>query len=155
MADNNSSYRPHDPGYDYYAPGIYLITLVVRNRRHNARLFGTLSNDAHQPAMLLNDVGRAVLECWKSIPSRQTLHNRNVQVHTAVCMPDHFHGVIEVKERMDVSVGEVIRGFKAGTTKAWRECLRPSMAAGMEVQPHLVEQAEREQLKEKTVVYDV
>ena len=142
-----ASYRPHDPGHDYYAPGIYLITLVVRNRRENARMFGVLNNDLQHPDVMLNEVGKAVLECWEEIPARQAVHGRKVVVHAAICMPDHFHGVIEVVEKMDVSLGEVIRGFKAGCTMAWHEKLRPSMVAENGTQPYLDEQQEREQLK--------
>lgn len=163
------SYRPHDPGHDYYAPGIYLVTLVVRNRRDNAHLFGMLNNDLRQPAVVLNDAGKAVMRCWAEIPQRQAKHGRHVVLHAAVCMPDHFHGVIEVRERMDVSLGEVIRGFKAGCTMAWRsiqhrcdEEQRPNMVVAAErlleaspspqAQPYLDEpslaaQEERERLK--------
>ncbi|MBO4530440.1 MAG: hypothetical protein J5767_07350 [Paludibacteraceae bacterium] len=28
----NTSYRPRNPGHDYYGKGVYLITLVVRGR---------------------------------------------------------------------------------------------------------------------------
>lgn len=125
-----SSYRPHTPGYDYYDAGIYHITLVTRNREP---LFGTLNMSAHQPAVILNEVGQAVMECWHKIPEHHAAKGRQIGLLAACCMPDHFHGVIEVKERMDVSVGEVIHGFKAGCTKAWRQFLlstssRPSMA---------------------------
>lgn len=134
MTDSCASYRPHDPGHDYYARGIYLITLVVRNRRENARMFGALNDDLQQPAVLLNDVGRGVLRCWEEIPERQAKHGRQVVVHTAICMPDHFHGVIEVVEKMDVSLGEVIRGFKAGCTMAWRAAERAKQRPSMVVE---------------------
>lgn len=126
------SYRPHDPGHDYYAPGIYLVTLVVRGRRENAQMFGTLGGDVRQPAVVLNEVGKAVMRCWAEIPERQAWHGRKVAIHAAVCMPDHFHGVIEIKERMDVSLGEVICGFKIGCTQAWRRLAQSgaSVAAG-------------------------
>ena len=129
MTESCDSYRPHDPGHDYYAPGIYLITLVVRNRRENARMFGTLNDDILQPAVVLNDVGTGVMRCWDEIPERQAKHGRKVVVHTAVCMPDHIHGVIEVVEAMDVSLGEVICGFKIGCTQAWRRLSQPCTAA--------------------------
>lgn len=29
MTDSTPTYRPHNKGHDYYAPGIYLITLVT------------------------------------------------------------------------------------------------------------------------------
>lgn len=170
MLDSTPSYRAHNPGHDYYAPGIYLITLVVRDRRNNARMFGGLNDNIKQPGVMLNDLGKAVLACWGEIPERQAKHNRKIVVHTAVCMPDHFHGVIEIVERMDVSLGEVIRGFKAGCTQAWRAFRRnggsgqrPSMVAETDneaahaspnaqpcspnAQPYLDEQQEREMLK--------
>ena len=134
MAESCDSYRPHDPGHDYYAPGIYLITLVVRNRRENGRMFGALNDDLQQPAVVLNDVGMGVLRCWEEIPERQAKHGRKVVVHTAICMPDHFHGVIEVVEKMDVSLGEVIRGFKAGCTMAWRAAERAKQRPSMVVE---------------------
>lgn len=121
MVSYGSSYRPHNPGHDYYAPGVYLITLVVRNREHNLSLLGTLNDDLKAPAVVLSEIGKAVMDCWHLIPEFQARHGRKVKVHGAVCMPDHFHGVIEVLEPMDRSVGEVICGFKIGCTKAWRE----------------------------------
>ena len=125
-----SSYRPHTPGYDYYDAGIYHITLVTRNREP---IFGSLNMDAQHPAVILNEVGHAVMECWHKIPAHHAAKGRQIAILAACCMPDHFHGVIEVKARMDVSVGEVIHGFKAGCTKAWRQFMlstnpRPSMA---------------------------
>lgn len=125
-----SSYRPHTPGYDYYDAGIYHITIVTRNRES---LFGTLNMSAQQPSVNLNEVGHAVMECWQKIPDHHAAKGRQIGLLAACCMPDHFHGVIEVKARMDVSVGEVIHGFKAGCTKAWRQFIlstnpRPSMA---------------------------
>ena len=53
MVSYGSSYRPHNPGHDYYAPGVYLITLVVRNREHNHSLLGTLNDDVKAPAVVL------------------------------------------------------------------------------------------------------
>ena len=146
MSNMNSSYRPHDPGHDYYAPGIYLITLVVRNRERNHALLGRLNEDVKAPAVVLTEIGKAVRDCWARIPEIQARHGRKVRIHAAVCMPDHFHGVIEVLAPMDRSVGEVICGFKIGCTKAWREingavsqpstadfatCQRPYMAVDL------------------------
>lgn len=47
---NNMSYRPHNPGHDYYDKGIYLITLVVGERD---RLLGDLNMDARNPGVRL------------------------------------------------------------------------------------------------------
>ena len=129
MSNMNSSYRPHDSGHDYYAPGIYLITLVVRNRERNHELLGRLNGDVKAPAVVLTEIGKAVMEEWEKIPAFEANKGRKVKVHAAVCMPDHFHGVIEVMEKMDRSVGQVIWGFKVACTKRWRALISQPMTA--------------------------
>ena len=138
MASNVSSYRPHNPGHDYYAPGVYLITLVVRNREQHHSLFGALNNDLKAPAVVLSEIGKAVEEEWENIPAFEASKGRKVRLHGSVCMPDHFHGVIEVLEPMDKSLGQVIWGFKVACTKRWRAMLQPMTAAEGAEQPSLV-----------------
>lgn len=126
-----SSYRPHDPGHDYYEPGVYLITLVTRGREP---LLGRLNNNIKDPGVELSETGRVVMEEWEKIPSFEEKKGRKVRVLASVVMPDHFHGVIEIEERMDKSLGNVIWGFKVACTKRWRkESTRPTTV----VQPSL------------------
>ncbi len=136
--NSKSSYRPHDPGHDYYAPGVYLITLVVRNRESNYELLGRLNGDVKAPAVVHTEIGKAVVDCWHLIPEIQARHGRKLKLHAAVCMPDHFHGVIEVLERMDKSVGEVVRSFKSGCTMRWQEMKASCMGSG-DSRPNLVD----------------
>ncbi len=110
------SHRPHCNGHDYYERGIYLITIVVANRDH---LLGELNMDLANPGINLSPLGKAVMEEWEKIPANQLRHNHKVKTLAASVMPDHFHGVLFVEERMDVSVGQVIWGFKVGCTKRW------------------------------------
>ena len=77
----NSSYRPHDPGHDYYAPGIYLITLVVRNRERNHELLGRLNGDVKAPAVVLTEIGKAVRDCWLLIPEIQALARKLMELN--------------------------------------------------------------------------
>ena len=112
-----SPYRQHNPGNDYYAPGIYLITLVVRDREP---LLGCLNMDIRYPGVNMTGVGIAVDDCWQQIPAHHAAKGRSVSVLASSVMPDHFHGVIEVRAPLDVSVGEVIRSFKTACTRAWR-----------------------------------
>lgn len=124
---SQSSYRPHNPGNDYYAPGIYLITLVVRGREP---LFGSFNMDADHPAVILTDLGKAVQEEWEKVPSFEATKGHKLRLHGQIVMPDHWHAVIEVQEEMDVHLGIVIRGFKTACTKRWwalKGC-KPSMA---------------------------
>lgn len=112
------SYRPHNPGHDYYDKGIYLITLVVGERD---RLLGDLNMDARNPGVRLTVLGDAVMGEWRKTAAIQATKGRKITLHAAVCMPDHFHGVIEIGERMDKSLGAIIQYFKSACTKCYRE----------------------------------
>lgn len=136
--NSKSSYRPHNPGHDYYAPGVYLITLVVRNRERNHELLGRQNGDVKAPAVVNTEVGKMVMDCWHLIPEIQARHGRKLKLHAAVCMPDHFHGVIEVLERMDRSVGEVVRSFKSGCSMRWQN-MKTSGVSGGDGRPNLVD----------------
>ena len=52
-----TSYRPRNPGHDYYGAGTYLITLVVSGR---APLLGRLGDDVKHPEVSLSHLGTAI-----------------------------------------------------------------------------------------------
>ena len=127
-----TSYRPRNPGHNYYGAGTYLITLVVS---HRSPLLGRLGNDVKHPEVALSPLGKAVKEAWDSIPEKQEAHGNRVAVLACVCMPDHFHGVIEVLEPMQWSLGDIMQAFKAACTSCWQQqmglgnsCNRPISA---------------------------
>ena len=95
--------------HDYYERGIYMITLEVEGRRP---ILGRLVGCAVEKTPL----GKSVEACWREIPR----HHPEVQLLSCVVMPDHFHGLLFVKRRMSRHLGEVVRGFKIGCTKAYR-----------------------------------
>lgn len=95
--------------HDYYERGIYMITLEVEGRRP---ILGELVGERVE----LSELGRAVADCWRQIPR---FHPEVSLIESAV-MPDHFHGLLFVRERMARHLGEVVRGFKIGCTKAYR-----------------------------------
>lgn len=112
-----SSYRPHNSGHDYYEAGAYLITLVVGERE---RILSVLNDDARNPEAALTTVGQIVQEEWEKTEAIQCRRGRLIETRCQVCMPDHWHGVIIVKERMDRSLGYVIQCFKSACTARWR-----------------------------------
>ena len=95
--------------HDYFERGIYMITLEVAGRRP---LLGKLVGERIAPTPL----GEAVSECWRQIP----FFHPEVQLLECAVMPDHFHGLLFVRRRMARHLGEVVRGFKMGCTKAYR-----------------------------------
>ena len=113
-----ASYRPRNPGHDYYGKGTYLITIVVSGREP---LLGRLGNDAQHPEVQLSPLGEVVRQIWEQTPVGQAAHGNRVLVHACVCMPDHFHGVIEVLEPMQWSLGDIMQAFKAACTSRWQQ----------------------------------
>ena len=117
-----STYRPRNPGHDYYGRGTYLITLVVSGRAHLLSHFVTdfCHEASHNPvavlgheALSLTPLGKEIQQVWQQTPVIQATHGNRVAVHACVCMPDHFHGVIEVLEPMTWNLGDIIQAFKA------------------------------------------
>ena len=126
-------------GYDYTQAGLYFITICCQNREC---LFGNIINGE----MILNDAGNIAKECWLAIPN----HFPNVVLHEFVIMPNHIHGIIELKTKsvgaenfpphisMGVNdsmganddsplrspsktIGSMVRGYKIGVTKWMRQ----------------------------------
>lgn len=119
-------------GHDYSQTGAYFITLCTHNRRC---MFG----DIKDGEMVLNDVGKIVQKFWLEIP----LHYPTVLLDEFVVMPNHVHGIIiigvgvqdiepqqvqniepqqnEYQKIIPGSIGAIVRGFKAGVTKWFRQ----------------------------------
>lgn len=117
---NPSSYRPRTQGHDYYDRGVYLITLVVRERQ---RLLGGLNMDLRVPGVSLTELGKIVEEEWDKTAAIQAGKGRKVRSLGQVVMPDHWHGIIWVEEPMDKSVGDIVQAFKSACTSRWRKML--------------------------------
>ena len=111
-------YRPRNPGHDYYGRGTYFITLVVSDR---LPLLGRLGDDVNHPKVALSPLGEMVKQAWDATPEKQAARGNRVAVHACVCMPDHFHGVLEVLEPMQWSLGDIIQAFKAVCTSQWQQ----------------------------------
>jgi putative transposase len=78
--------------YDYSRPGGYFVTIVSYQREC---LFGKILKEE----MRLNDYGRIVDECWRTIPE----HFPNVELGAYVVMPNHVHGIIVINDGADAS----------------------------------------------------
>ena len=110
------------PCHNYSDKGTYMITLVVEGRKP---LFGRLQGDGlasmgseNEPKVVLSPLGKAIqnFEIQK-IPTFYPM----VEVWKLCIMPDHLHIIIRVKEKMPdgKNLGQVVRGFKTGCTRAW------------------------------------
>lgn len=135
MSDNRQIPITHHrcPGRNYSARGIYLVTLCTEHRHP---LLGELCGDnAAQAHIRPTELGRAVLRCWYDIPAfhkeraaQKSLRigrecRRDIQLITSQLMPDHFHGIIFIKEDMDISLGQVLCGFMTGCTQTYHKMI--------------------------------
>jgi putative transposase len=138
---NNKSEHHHRrsirlKGYDYSREGLYFITICVHKGQC---LFGNIENQK----MILTDVGKFAYQCWQDIP----VHFQQVVLHDFIIMPNHVHGIIELKYDMvgvqtvgaqnlepqnlvpknhfqkiiPQSIGSIVRGYKIGVTKWYRD----------------------------------
>ena len=137
--EKKASMKRRDDHHDYTERRMYMITLEVEGRRP---VFGRLIGDAfapkgskEEPRIELTKLGQAVQNEWMGI------HNYypQIEVMAVQMMPDHMHGILFVRERLPVHLGQVISGFKAGCRKAEK-----ALIAAAEPQPTEKEAKETE-----------
>ena len=108
-------------GHDYESRCMYMITMTVEGRRPLlGRLVGKAdapTGSIDEPRVELTLLGEKVRECWMNIEQ----YHPQIQAVRLQIMPDHLHGILFVKEKMDYHLGQVINGFKVGCNKAYRE----------------------------------
>ena len=118
--------RPVDPmrhhrenGWDYKGRAIYHFTLPVEER---FPLFGTLEGERAETAFVrLNPFGRRVCQMLCGLAQFYAGKGFALKVLAQKVMPDHVHLVIQVLEPLPQSIGAVVRGFKSGCTKVYKE----------------------------------
>lgn len=111
------SMKRRNAWHDYYSRCIYMITVVVNERRP---VLGELCGpDATHPAPWVRTtaLGQRVLNCWNTIPS----YYPEVKIIDVQLMPDHLHGVLFITKQVPYHLGKVVNGFKAGCNSASRE----------------------------------
>ena len=108
-------------GHDYTERQMYMVTMVVEGR---CPLLGAVvgrsdapAGSADAPRVVLTELGQRVEACWHEIAVRQP----KIELLALQVMPDHFHGILFVTERLGLSLGKVLLGFKQGCNKAYRE----------------------------------
>ena len=72
--------------WNYSNDGIYFITICTKDKSH---WFGDVENGE----MVLNNCGKIAKKCWSEIPN----HFKKVELGEFVVMPNHIHGLIEIR----------------------------------------------------------
>jgi len=119
--------------FDYAQAGAYFVTICTRER---VCLFGEVVGEV----MRLNDAGKVVKACWLAVST----HFPDVDLDAFVVMPNHLQGIVVITDRVvgaknvsplrdnvdtrrrpiqspSKTIGSIVRGFKNGVTKWFRE----------------------------------
>ena len=108
-----------EKGWDYRGRAIYHFTLPVERRYP---LFGTLEGKSAETAFVrLNSFGQRVCQMLSGLAQFYKEKGYTLKVLAQMVMPDHVHLVIQVLEPLPQSIGAVVRGFKSGCTKVYKE----------------------------------
>ncbi|MEO8664902.1 MAG: hypothetical protein ABI462_05340 [Ignavibacteria bacterium] len=81
--------------YAYTKNGLYFITICTNQKKC---FFGSVKSDR----MILNEKGMIADEYWLAIPD----HFHNVILHEYIVMPNHVHGIIELRNYTGTHVGK-------------------------------------------------
>jgi REP-associated tyrosine transposase len=139
-------------GYDYKQSGAYFVTIVTRNR---LCLFGDISDGE----MVLSDTGRIAEVSWVGLSSRFP----TVSLDSFVVMPNHIHGIITDRAQFIApasvphnqagiaqegamnrapTLGEIIRTYKAASTRMIRQTANLKFAWQRNYYEHVVRNEE-------------
>ena len=115
---HNTQRRKKD--HDYTSVSLYLITVTTVDRQ---KILGNIvGNSAEEAHIEPTDLGRMVIAFFKQIPEI-TLEKTgcHVQVVQYQLMPDHFHGILYVKDKLpkEYPLGQIISGWKGACTRAY------------------------------------
>ena len=116
-------------GHDYSRPGAYLITVETTDRQ---RLLGTLQGDSPNTAQIApTTLGETVIAEFRAIERKvQESAGCQVQVLQYQLMPDHFHGILYIREQLPQGwhLGKIIGAWKGACSRAYWEA-SPSSAS--------------------------
>ena len=80
-------------GYDYSTPGMYFLTICVKNRNHLlGKIVGCGNFDT--PQMILSEYGK-ILDKYINLMSEKYSH---ITVDKYVIMPNHFHLILNITD---------------------------------------------------------
>ena len=110
--------------HDYCAPSFYMVTVVTEPRRgclselhpEAGAAPGTEPGAASDARLILSPIGEIVRDAWLRTSSIYA----GVEACEHMMMPDHFHGILWVKERLPRHMGHIVKAFKRVSTQECR-----------------------------------
>jgi REP element-mobilizing transposase RayT len=98
------------PNYDYRQEGMYFITICTKGKQ---KVFGTVTQDS----IVLSAHGKIVEQGFAQIQDPHT----DASIIQHVVMPNHVHAILSIKNNATISLGQMIRQFKAKTSYLCRQ----------------------------------
>ena len=87
--------------YNYAKEGMYFITICIKNRKC---LLGEIREDKIQ----LNDIGKVVEK--ELLRIKVKFSKFNISIYQL--MPNHIHFILEIIDKNNIAIGNIIRHFK-------------------------------------------
>lgn len=116
IAETKHNMKRRKPWHNYRRKGTYMLTLVVEGR--HAVLGRVVTIPGYAAQVELTELGKAIRD-----EEQQKIHffYKMVEIWKLCIMPDHIHMIVRVNEDMPEGkhLGDVVRGFKVGCTRAW------------------------------------
>ncbi len=129
-------------GYDYSQAGLYFVTICIQNR---AFIFGNIQNGI----LNLNEYGKIAFAEWQRTEEVRSY----CIIHEFIIMPNHIHGIIEIKDKGELksestselkfaptkfqspsqTIGSIIRGYKIATIKKIKDLILERELEGKEL----------------------
>jgi len=114
------NYLQRKTGHDYTAPSAYLITVVTHDRQ--ALLGSLVGGSASGAAIEATILGKQVIAAFYDIEKKvKEKTGCDVQVVQYQLMPDHFHGILYVRDELpkEWHLGRIISGWKGACSRAY------------------------------------
>lgn len=111
-------------GYDYTEVGMYFVTICIWEREcllgnvvgAGSPISSNNNDDINQPApkyIELSRYGEVIQYNWNILANKFS----NVQLDEFVIMPNHVHGIIQLKTSGGEALSEIIRSFKTSSAR--------------------------------------
>lgn len=115
--DHNMKRRRND--HDYSGRCIYMVTIETEGRRALlGRVVGECAETAH---VELSPLGQEVERAW--LRGGEIYKDKGLRLITHQVMPDHFHGLLFLTKEGEVTLGQVVNGFKVGSNRAYTQLM--------------------------------
>ena len=109
--------------WDYSSRCIYMITVELADR--SKPVLGELVGAGEEWRVEPRAIGRIVEACWREIPGQWP----GVELIECQLMPDHFHGILFVREQQKKKLGNIIGSFKSKSSSRAGELARTRASA--------------------------